>query len=69
MARETDAIAAVKRELDQRGWSQLDLAKKLGESPQLVSRWLLRERRPGLDKAAAIERVLGVPMRLWARKA
>ena len=42
-------VANVRELMDERGWSQADLAKKLGVTPGFVSQLLSGHRHPGLD--------------------
>lgn len=51
-----------------RGWSQGELERRLGVADGLVSKWTRGVRRPGLDYAFAIERLLGIPAALWIAK-
>jgi transcriptional regulator with XRE-family HTH domain len=48
--------------LDSRGWSNTELAKRVGVSPATVGRWISGERTPSLSDAAQISRVLGIPL-------
>jgi transcriptional regulator with XRE-family HTH domain len=45
--------------------SQSDLARRLGVSPQAVSAWLSGAAKPEPERMAAIETLLGIPMRDW----
>lgn len=51
--------------LERRGWSQTDLAERLGVSTAAVSRWLSGERTPSLEMAFRIEELLGIPAETW----
>jgi transcriptional regulator with XRE-family HTH domain len=47
-------------------WSQTDLARVLGVSTAVVSRWLSGERTPSLDMAFRIERSkMAIPAEAW----
>jgi transcriptional regulator with XRE-family HTH domain len=45
--------------------SQTELAKRLGVSQQAVSAWLKGRALPEPERMAAIEEILGIPMRDW----
>jgi transcriptional regulator with XRE-family HTH domain len=66
MASSPVAIKAVREALEQRGWTQNELARQLGTNSAVVSRWLSEgPRNPGLEMALKIEALLGVPAGLW----
>lgn len=48
-----------------RGWNQTELSEQLGVSTGVVSRWLKGQRVPCWSSALKIERLLGIPARLW----
>jgi transcriptional regulator with XRE-family HTH domain len=53
-------------ELARRGWSQGELARRVGVSQPAVSRWLANEREPGFREAIAVARELGVSLDVLA---
>jgi transcriptional regulator with XRE-family HTH domain len=59
------AIARLRTELERRGLSQNELAKKVGTDSAMVSRWVHGTRVPGLEYAFRLEDVLGIPPKLW----
>lgn len=48
-------------ELDERGWSQSDLARESGSKPASISRLLQGTRNPGPDVCQAIAKAFGYP--------
>lgn len=52
----------LKHQLDTRGWSQSDFARRSGIDRSVISRWILDRRKPELDSAQAIADALGVPI-------
>jgi transcriptional regulator with XRE-family HTH domain len=54
--------------MQRKGWSQTDLAGKLETSSGVVCRWLYGDRRPTLEFALVIQRVLGIAAGLWHAK-
>ena len=63
------AVALIEEELSRRGWSQNELARRLGVVSGQVSYWVNGLRRPGLDLAVRLEEVLGIAPRAWVRPA
>lgn len=55
----------LRRRLEVLGWTQAELASRLGVTPGPVSRWLSGERAPTLEMALRIARVAGVPVEAW----
>ena len=51
--------------LDEKRWSQEELAAKLGTKSGHTSPWLYGTRRPGLEWALRIEKVLGIEASAW----
>lgn len=51
--------------LEARGWSQTELAVKLGTSSGQVSQWLYGGRRASLKWAVVIRDVLDIPLAAW----
>ena len=47
--------------LDAKGWSQSDLARTMGISPQTVSQYIRGERNPGIDVAERFAVALELP--------
>ena len=45
--------------------SAVELAEKLGVSKQTVSEWVGGRSRPEPERMAALEELLGIPMRAW----
>ena len=62
--------ATLRRWLDATGTTQTKLARRLGVTVAHVGHWLHGRQRPGLDLAAALERVTGRAVRAvdWAEK-
>ena len=58
------AVDALRVELDKRGWTQNELAKKLGVNSGTLSRWL-GGRTPPLRVLLWIESELGVSPSMW----
>jgi hypothetical protein len=50
----------IKRQREAVGWSQRELAKRLGVYPTTVERWELGQRRPAARHLAKVESLLGV---------
>jgi transcriptional regulator with XRE-family HTH domain len=50
-------------------FSQAELAKKVGVTPQSVSAWLSGVAKPSVDKMALIQRLTGVKIESWAKPA
>ena len=44
----------IKREREQRGWTQLDLSKRVGTDPGTVSRWERLKVKPELSQLAKL---------------
>lgn len=65
----TEGTRALWRAVKARGWSQGDLARKLGTSSANVNRWLHGDRAPSRRWAGAIETLLGVDAALWDKAA
>jgi transcriptional regulator with XRE-family HTH domain len=61
----SDGARLLREVLALQGWSQNELARQLGTSSGLVSRWLSGRRTPGLVWAIAIARLTGVPASAW----
>jgi transcriptional regulator with XRE-family HTH domain len=59
------AVREIEKELARRGWTQGELARRLGTSSGVVCRWLTGERLPGLDLALRVESLLGVDPKHW----
>src|SRR3989304_2722585 len=61
------AVRMVRRVLQERGWTQADLVRRmrrvLATEPASVSRWVNGLQVPNHPSANAIERLLGVPVR------
>lgn len=66
MAAKTGA-ALLRARLDALGWTQTQLAERLGSTPAAVSRWLSGDRVPDLEMAHRIENVTGVLTQSWLR--
>lgn len=61
----TKAAAAMKRMFSPAVMSQKVLADKLGVSQQAVSAWVKGRALPEPERMAAIEEILGIPMKDW----
>ena len=48
--------------------SQTGLAKTLGTSQPMVSRWASGALQPPIDVIAALERLIGIPCIAWAKR-
>lgn len=55
--------------LESKGWSQTELAGRLGTSTGQVSQWLYGGRRASLKWAVAIRDVLDIPLAAWNQAA
>lgn len=64
-----DPLALLQQEIDRRGWTQNELARRIGITSGHISHLMTGRRRPGLDLALRIERELGIKIQLWARAA
>ena len=57
--------------LDERGWSQGDLRRKLTSKddkmlrPGAISRWLFGDHRPSLPLAIQLRDLIGIPVEAW----
>jgi len=52
--------------IEKEGITLADLERDLGiEGNGLITRWLKKQRRPGLDLAVKLERRLGIPVESW----
>ena len=61
MNRPTDQPKQTVRQLrEARGWSQLELAGRLGVTPAMVARWASGEERPTLNKLLGLTKVFGI---------
>lgn len=66
MAKERSRAAVeLKRQLSPPVMNQAQLADRLGVSQQAVSAWLNGRAMPEPERMAAIEELLGIPMRDW----
>jgi ribosome-binding protein aMBF1 (putative translation factor) len=52
-----------------KGWNQTKLSEELRMSTSVVSRWLSGERVPTWSSAVKIEKLLGIPARVWLEEA
>lgn len=64
-SKRTKAAAAMKRMLSPPVMNQSMLAERLGVSQQAVSSWVKGRALPEPERMAAIEEILGIPMRDW----
>jgi transcriptional regulator with XRE-family HTH domain len=60
--------AELRKALAERQMGQGALERAVGVSKGTATHWLSGAKRPDLDSAVAIERLLGVPARVWASK-
>ncbi len=60
-----DTIADV---LDERGWSQAELAQRIGYTPKHVNQLLRGKASINEDTALRLERVLGSTARFWLQR-
>lgn len=62
----TRGVLLLSQAMASAGLNNADAEKKLGIAKSgLVSRWLERERRPGLKLAMRLEEELGIPVSAW----
>lgn len=62
---ETRGSQLLARALDRKGLSQQELETRIGASAGIVSRWLAGKRRPSLEWATTLRKVLGIPSSAW----
>lgn len=67
MAKRHSGAALLRSRLLALGWTQADLAERIGVTPAAVSRWLSEERDPELEMAFRICAATGVPVESWRR--
>lgn len=53
------------RKLERKGWSQQELARRMGIEPAVVSRWITGARVPNLENALALQNLLAIKPKLW----
>ena len=63
------AVDLLRAAIVDRGWTQNELARRLGTDSAVVSRWMTGQRKPGLGLAMRIETLLGVSSGLWLETA
>ncbi len=51
--------------MEAKGWRGADLADAIGVDRATPHAWLWADRKPDLEKAVVIERVLGIQVELW----
>lgn len=64
-AAQKKATEALQEALNERGWTQNELARQLETSSAVVSRWLTGQRRPELEMAVRLQRLLGISVESW----
>ena len=70
MAKQQQAPAEwLRAAAEAKGWNQTDLSEELGVSTGVVSRWLRGSRVPSWPSALKIERLLGIPAKVWLEAA
>lgn len=52
-----------------KGWNQTQLSEELEVSTGVVSRWLRGSRVPSWPSALKIEKLLGIPAKVWLEEA
>ena len=63
---ETAGLVALRAAMAKRAWKPRDLQLAAGvKSLSVVGRWLKGQRRPDIDMAARIERLLAIPASSW----
>jgi len=55
-----DFVSWLQSELNHRGWSQSELARRGGFTPTAINKILSRERMPGVDFCKGVARALGM---------
>ncbi len=63
----SEGAVRMKAALVDRGWTQNELARRLGTSSGLMSRWLNGDRTPDRSSAVQIEKLLGIKPELFDR--
>lgn len=66
---DTDFDAWLIRELNERGWSNSELARRAGVVPSTVSMILSGQKRPGLEFCVGVARALRMPPEVVLRRA
>ena len=51
--------------MEERGWSQAQLAKSIAAQPGVVPRWLYGDRKPSWDWAATLRDSFGISLDAW----
>jgi hypothetical protein len=64
-ARATAPGATIRREIEERGWTQVQFAQILGRPPQHISELLNGKRLLTPETAIQLEAALDVPVRFW----
>lgn len=60
--------ALLRKALHDRGMKLAELERAINIANGTVCRWLSAEKRPDLDSAVAVEKLLGVPVDAWAEE-
>lgn len=65
MAKRLHGAELLRKRLRELGWTQAELAERIGATAGPVSRWLSGERDPSLEMACRIQQETGVPVEAW----
>lgn len=65
MRKRARAISLLRARILRLGWSQNELARRLGTDSAMVSRWLTGQRCPSLDMGLKIEQITGIRCSDW----
>lgn len=61
----TRGAVALRKALVKKGWTQRDLARRLGVSPPTITRWLSGERVPDRVNMGKLRKLLGLNPAIW----
>lgn len=69
MAKQRDPAEWLRAAADAKGWNQTQLGEELDVHDSVVSRWLNGSRIPNWSSAMKIEKLLGIPAKVWLEAA
>jgi len=68
-AKVSEGIRLVRAAIAKRGWTQNELARQVGTSSGLVSRWMRGDQNPDIRSAMRIADLLGIALERFAEDA